>query len=154
MKRPLDINGGLMEEYWHKTEDNIHLRLTRFYNPKWEYVKGPILFIPGLTANRGLFMSDLIKQNIIETLCLHQFDTWIMDWRTSIDMISHFNYNLDDASKYDFNSAILKILQITHCKDVIIMSHCVGSIVFVQALLAGCHLFFFCLYTLFFFCVC
>ena len=126
-----------MNEYWHKTKDGKMLRLTRFYNPSWKSVKGPILLIPGLGSSRNVYMSDCVNQSFVECLCMHEFDTWIMDTRSSCDLICHNQYILDDIIQNDFNSAIPVILQVSHCKDFIVLAHCVGSITFVSALLAG-----------------
>lgn len=146
-KRPLDTKGAPMKQYWHKTDDNIVLRLTRFCNENWKHTKGPILCIPGLSANRAAFMSDLMRQNLIEMLCAHQFDTWIMDTRSSIDMKAHQKYTLDEMIQFDYKSAILKILQITQSKDIIVLCHCLGSLTFISSLLGGMRLLCFFVFT-------
>ena len=89
----------------------IELRLTRFQGG----TKGPIILIHGLGVASSLFLMDTVHTNFVEYLIEHNYDVWLLDWRTSINLpwAAYTQYTVDDVAKYDFPAAVDKVLEVT-----------------------------------------
>src|SRR6185295_9166798 len=64
------------------TSDGVQLRLTRYRGGP----RGPILLAHGLSVSSRIFTTDTIATNLLEFLCAHGFDVWLIDLRVSIDL--------------------------------------------------------------------
>ena len=73
------------------------------------------MLVHGLGVASTLFLVDTVEQNFVEFLVAHEYDVWLLDWRTSILLprASNMQHSLDECAKYDFAIAVDKILEVT-----------------------------------------
>ncbi|MCU1770428.1 GMC oxidoreductase [Pseudomonas sp. 13B_3.2_Bac1] len=132
LKRPLDAPTPAV--YFFPTEDGVELRLTRYQAGS----KGPVMLVHGLGVGSNIFSTDTIQTNLLEYLCKHDYDVWLLDFRVSILLpASKKEWNGDQIAQYDFKAAIAQIQQETQAKDVQCVVHCYGATTFFMSLLAG-----------------
>jgi cholesterol oxidase len=63
---------------------------------------------------------------------------WLFDYRASPDLpSSHTQFTLDDVATQDYPAAIAKVREVSGKPDVQVMAHCVGSMTFLMAMMAG-----------------
>ena len=55
------------------------------------------------------------QKKISLLLFFASYDVWLVDWRTSCNLLSlgHGNYTLDDCAAYDYPAAINKVIEVT-----------------------------------------
>lgn len=132
LKRPLDA--PVPAVHFFPTEDGVELRLTRYQAGS----KGPVMLVHGLGVGSNIFSTDTIQTNLLEYLCKHDYDVWLLDFRVSILLpASKKEWNGDQIARYDFKAAIAQIQQETHARDVQCVVHCYGATTFFMSLLAG-----------------
>ncbi|PKA70805.1 cholesterol oxidase [Pseudomonas baetica] len=132
LKRPLDAPTPAV--HFFPTEDGVELRLTRYQAG----TKGPVMLVHGLGVGSNIFSTDTIQTNLLEYLCKHDYDVWLLDFRVSILLpASKKEWNGDQIAQYDFKAAIAQIQQQTGAKDVQCVVHCYGATTFFMSLLAG-----------------
>lgn len=131
-KRPLDAPTPSVQFF--QTEDSVQLRLTRYQGG----TKGPVMLVHGLGVGSNIFSTDTIQTNLLEYLCKHEYDVWLLDFRVSILLpASKHEWNGDQIAQYDFKAAIEHIQQATLAADVQCVVHCYGATTFFMSLLAG-----------------
>lgn len=122
------------EVHYFETEDKLTLKLTRYQAG----TKGPVMLVHGLGVSSGIFSTDLIKTNLVEYLCAHDYDVWLLDFRVSIDLaVAKDLSNGDQVAKYDFPAAIDKIREVTGKSSVQAVVHCWGASTFFMSMLNG-----------------
>jgi len=132
LKRPLDA--PTPDVHFFPTEDGVELRLSRYQAGS----KGPVMLVHGLGVGSNIFSTDTIQTNLLEFLCKHDYDVWLLDFRVSILLpASKKEWNGDQIARYDFKAAIGQIQQQTGAKDVQCVVHCYGATTFFMSLLAG-----------------
>ncbi|MDL5597859.1 GMC oxidoreductase [Bacillus subtilis] len=132
LKRPLDA--PTPDVHFFPTEDGVELRLSRYQAGS----KGPVMLVHGLGVGSNIFSTDTIQTNLLEFLCKHDYDVWLLDFRVSILLpASKKEWNGDQIAQYDFKAAIGQIQQQTGAKDVQCVVHCYGATTFFMSLLAG-----------------
>jgi len=131
-KRPLDA--PVPTVHFFETEDHVQLRLTRYQAGS----KGPVMLVHGLGVGSNIFSTDTIQTNLLEYLCKHEYDVWLLDFRVSILLpASKQEWNGDQIAQYDYKAAIAQIRQATGALDVQCVVHCYGATTFFMSLLAG-----------------
>ncbi|WP_248795245.1 GMC family oxidoreductase N-terminal domain-containing protein [Pseudomonas sp. MWU13-2105] len=131
-KRPLDA--PVPSVHFFETEDKVQLRLTRYQAGS----KGPVMLVHGLGVGSNIFSTDTIQTNLLEYLCKHDYDVWLLDLRVSILLpASKHEWNGDQIAEYDYKAAIAQIRQATGALDVQCVVHCYGATTFFMSLLAG-----------------
>ncbi|POZ99264.1 hypothetical protein C4E44_35910, partial [Pseudomonas sp. MWU12-2312b] len=81
---------------------------------------------------------DTIQTNLLEYLCKHDYDVWLLDFRVSILLpASKHEWNGDQIAQYDYKAAIAQIRQATGARDVQCVVHCYGATTFFMSMLAG-----------------
>jgi len=131
-KRPLDA--PVPDVHFFETDDRVQLRLTRYRAGR----KGPVMLVHGLGVGSNIFSTDTIQTNLLEYLCKHDYDVWLLDFRVSILLpASKQEWNGDQIAAYDFKAAIAQIRQATGARDVQCVVHCYGATTFFMSLLAG-----------------
>ncbi len=131
-KRPLDA--PVPTVHFFETEDSVQLRLTRYQAGS----KGPVMLVHGLGVGSNIFSTDTIQTNLLEYLCKHEYDVWLLDFRVSILLpASKHEWNGDQIAQYDYKAAIAQIRQATGALDVQCVVHCYGATTFFMSLLAG-----------------
>jgi cholesterol oxidase len=131
-RRPLRV--GAPEVHFFNTRDGLQLRLTRYRGGS----KGPVILAHGLGVSGLIFSIDTIETNLLEYLFAHGFDVWLLDYRASIALpASKTRYTADDVATKDYPSAVAKVREIAGAETVQVVAHCVGSVSFFMAMLAG-----------------
>jgi cholesterol oxidase len=131
-KRTLRV--GAPQVYFFNTDDGVRLRLTRYRGGN----KGPVILSHGLGVSSLIFSIDTIETNLVEYLYAHGFDTWLLDYRASIDLPSSgTQFSADDVATKDYPAAVNKVREITGAKGVQVVAHCYGSTTFLMSMLAG-----------------
>jgi len=117
-----------------KTDDGVSLRLTRYQGG----TKGPVILAHGLGVSSRIFSTDTIDTNLLEYLYAHQFDVWLLDYRTSIALPSAEDPSSgDEIAKYDYPAAVDRVLKVTGSDDLQMIVHCYGGTTWTMAMLGG-----------------
>jgi cholesterol oxidase len=131
-KRPLRMEAP--EVYWIKTDDDVKVRLTRYAGG----TKGPVVLSPGFGVSTMSFSTDTIETNLPEYLYANGYDVWLFDYRASPDLSSAATmFSLDDIAQKDYPAAVAKVLEVTKADSVQMLVHCIGSMTFLMAKMAG-----------------
>ncbi len=131
-RRPLDLPPRQEMEY--RTADGVALRLAHYRGG----TRGPVLLVHGMGANPLTFMLDTIQPNLAEYLVGHGFDVWVQEWRGSTLLpTARTQFNADDVAHHDHAAVQAAIREQTGNSDFHVVSHCVGSITWMMATLAG-----------------
>lgn len=131
-KRPLHAPPPELHEF--ATNDGTALRLTRYRGGN----KGPVMLVHGLGVSSLIFTIDTIETNLVEYLCAHGFDVWLLDFRSSIDLPAHRQrYTADDVARLDFPAAVARVRDVTGATAIQVVAHCFGATTFTMAMLAG-----------------
>jgi cholesterol oxidase len=118
----------------YTTADGVTLRLTRYNGGS----RGPVVLSHGMGANNLTFTTDTIGQNVVEYLVANSFDVWLQEWRGSTALpTASTQFTGDDVAKYDHPGAAAAIQSATGKDDLHWVTHCVGSITWMMAVLAG-----------------
>jgi len=131
-RRPLRLPTA--ELHFFETNDGVELRLTRFKGG----AKGPVVLAPGFGTSTTAFSIDTVDTNLPEALSAAGYDVWLFDYRASPDLPSAATqFTLDDVAKRDWPAAVAKVREISGAATVQVMAHCVGSMTFLMAMMAG-----------------
>jgi cholesterol oxidase len=131
-RRPLDL--PLPQEFGYRTDDGVALGLSRYRGGR----RGPVLLVHGMGANPLTFLLDTVETNLAEYLVQHDFDVWVQEWRASTLLPSaNSQFNADTVARQDHPAAQAAIRQHTGRSDLHVVSHCVGSLTWTMATLAG-----------------
>jgi cholesterol oxidase len=130
--RPLDLPPAEVHAY--RTEDGVDLRLTRYRGGD----KGPVVLVHGMGANPLTYTLDTVKPNLAEYLVAHGYDVWLQEWRGSTQLpVSTTQFTADDVANFDHPAAEKAIVALTGRRDLHWVTHCVGSMTWMMATLAG-----------------
>jgi cholesterol oxidase len=122
------------EVYAFAAKDGVPLRLTRYRGGS----KGPVMLTHGLGVSSRIFSIDTIDTNLVEYLCAHGYDTWLLDFRASIELpASRRPANGDDVATKDYPAAVELIRELTGAPSIQVVAHCWGATTFTMAMLAG-----------------
>lgn len=122
------------EVHFFTTSDGVQLKFTRYEGG----AKGPVILSPGFGTSSLAFSIDTVDPNLPEYLCHHGYDVWLLDYRASPDLPSaETQFTVDDIATKDYPAALDKVRAVTEAESVQVMAHCVGSMSFVMAMLAG-----------------
>lgn len=122
------------ESHFVRTPDQQELRLTHYHGGK----KGPVILSHGLGASSLIFSIDTIDTTLVEYLCEHGYDVWLLDYRGSIALpTTQTFYNADTIALYDYPTAVAEVRKLTKANDVQMIAHCFGAITLCMSMLAG-----------------
>ncbi len=132
VRRPLRLPAP--DVYFFDTDDGATLKLTRHQGGK----KGPVVLSPGFGTSTLAYTIDTVDTNLPESLCAAGYDVWLFDYRASPALASaRTQFTLDDIAKRDYPAAIAKVLEVSGAPTVQVMAHCIGSMTFLMAMMAG-----------------
>jgi cholesterol oxidase len=120
--------------HFFDTDDGTTLKLTRYKcGPK-----GPVILSPGFGTSTLAYTIDTVETNLPEALGAAGYDIWLFDYRASPDLASsRTQFTLDDIAKHDYPAAVAMVREVTGARDIQVMAHCIGSMTFLMAMLAG-----------------
>lgn len=131
-KRPL--RAPIPSVHAIRADDGVPLRLTRYEGGR----KGPVLLVHGLGVSSLAFAIDTIDTNLVEYLVGHDYDVWLLDNRSSIELPSAATpHSADDIARRDWPAAVAAVREITGAASVQAIGHCYGALTFTMAMLAG-----------------
>lgn len=114
--------------------DGVVIRLTRYQGG----TKGPVLLVHGLGVSSLIFAMDTIEPNLLEDLVAHDYDVWLLDYRSSIELpYAHKPYTADDVAVKDYPAAVAKVLAVAGAPSIQAVVHCFGASTFFMAMLSG-----------------
>jgi cholesterol oxidase len=117
------------------TSDGVTIHLTRYRAGS----KGPVLLVPGFTTVASSFDNVTVETSLVQYLCRHGFDVWLLDYRASPAFPPAWRpFTIDDIARRDYPAAVQEVYGRTGNRRVQIVAHCVGSISLFMALLDGC----------------
>jgi cholesterol oxidase len=130
--RPLDVPPRTTLGY--RTDDGVDLRLTRYRGGD----RGPVVLVHGMGANPLTYTLDTIRPNLVEVLVAERFDVWLQEWRGSTLLpTSATLFDADQVARFDHPAAERAVRQATGRSEVHWVTHCVGSMTWMMATLAG-----------------
>ena len=133
LSQDMRVNGlPVAERYDFLSGDGVPLRLTRYVGG----TKGPVLLVHGAGVWSGMFMLPTLKENFVQHLVRHGYDTWLLDWRASVQLPLR-QFTLDDAADHDMPAAVRRVREITGAESVQAVVHCAGSAAFFMSMAAG-----------------
>jgi cholesterol oxidase len=89
-------------------------------------------------ANPLTFNLDTIESNLVEYLVAHNFDVWLQEWRGSTLLPSaRTQFTGDQVAQHDHAAAQRAVRELSGRTELHVIAHCVGSITWVMATLAG-----------------
>lgn len=116
------------------TDDGVTLRLTRYNGGG----KGPIVCAPGFGTSIVAFTIDTVETNFPEFAVEHGYDVWLFDYRASPALPSaQTQFSVDEIAQKDWPAAVRQVRDVSGADDVQVVAHCVGSMSFLMAGLAG-----------------
>jgi cholesterol oxidase len=125
---------GADGEWRDRPDDGSWLRLTRY---RGSGTKGPVMLAPGFGMTTSAYVAPTIDTNLAEFLHEQGYDVWLFDYRASPDLASASrSFDLDDIATRDWPTAVAEVRRRTG-KRVHVFAHCVGSMSFLMAKLAG-----------------
>jgi cholesterol oxidase len=131
-RRPLKMSSP--EVHYFPAGDGTELRLTRYQGGS----KGPVILAPGFGTSTLAFTIDTVDTNLPEALFAAGYDVWLFDYRASPALpSSKTQFTLDDVATQDYPAAVAKVREVSGAPDVQVMAHCVGSMTFLMAMMAG-----------------
>lgn len=131
-RRPLRM--GAPELHPVRADDGTEVRLTRYEGG----AKGPVMLAPGFGTSTLAFSIDTVDTNLPEFLFEAGYDVWLFDYRASPALpSSRTQFTLDDIARRDYPAAVAKVLEVSGADSTQVMAHCVGSMTFLMAQLAG-----------------
>jgi cholesterol oxidase len=120
--------------YAFAARDGVPLRLTRYRGG----AKGPVMLTHGLGVSSRIFSLDTIETNLVEYLCSHGYDVWLLDYRASIELpAARLPATGDDVARHDYPAAVELVRKISGAPSVQVVAHCWGATTFTMAMLAG-----------------
>jgi cholesterol oxidase len=131
-RRPLKMS--VPDVHFFRTSDDVELRLTRYQGGG----KGPVILAPGFGTSTLAFSIDTVDTNLPESLFAAGYDVWLFDYRASPDLpSSRTQFTLDEVAKHDYPAAVAEVQAVSGAPTVQVMAHCVGSMTFLMAMMAG-----------------
>ncbi len=131
-RRPLRAPGPRLQPF--KCKDGTDLLLTRYQGGS----KGPVMLVHGLGVSSRIFSTDTIETNLLEYLCAHGYDVWLLDFRSSTLLpASRTQYTADQIALEDYPAAVATVRELTGAPTIQVVAHCYGATTFTMALLAG-----------------
>lgn len=131
-RRPLRL--GPPEVHPFMTDDGVELRLTRFKGG----TRGPVILAPGFGTSGLAYTIDTNETNLPEFLYAREYDVWVLDYRASPELASSANqFTVDDIATLDWPAAVAQVRRVSGAPSVQVVGHCVGSLSFLMAMLAG-----------------
>ena len=122
------------QEYRVQADDGVEVRLTRYAAGG----KGPVILSPGYGTSRQAFLLDSVDTNFPEFLAEQGYDIWVFDYRASPELAaSKTKYTIDEIARYDYPAAVRTVREESGAETVQMVAHCVGSMSFLMAQLAG-----------------
>jgi cholesterol oxidase len=122
------------EAYAFSAKDGVGLRLTRYRGG----TRGPVMLSHGLGVSSRIFSIDTIETNLVEYLCAHHYDVWLLDYRASIELpAARLPATGDDVATRDYPAAVELIRKLTGAPSIQVVAHCWGATTFTMAMLAG-----------------
>ena len=122
------------EPHCFRTSDGVDLKLTRYKGGK----AGAVVLAPGFGVRADSFAIDTVDTNLVEYLCQWDYDVWLFDYRASPELpASREAFSIDDIARIDWPEAVTRVLELSDCDQVHVIAHCVGSMSFMMAMLAG-----------------
>jgi cholesterol oxidase len=116
------------------TDDGKVLRLTRYRGGS----RGPVLLIHGLGVSSRIFSIDTIDTNLVEALCVQEFDVWLLDFRASIALpLSAAQFSGDEIAVFDHPAAVREVLRRTGAPSLQVVAHCFGANTFFMSMMHG-----------------
>ncbi len=116
-----------------RTSDTTQVHLTRYQGGK----KGPVLLSPGFGVAASSFRTDTVKVNIVDYLCDHGYDVWLLDYRASPAYPSASQpFTIDDIALRDYPAVVQTVRVVTRRPDIQAVVHCIGSLSFFMSLLS------------------
>jgi cholesterol oxidase len=120
--------------YAFAARDGVPLRLTRYQGGG----KGPVMLSHGLGDSSRIFSLDTIETNLVEYLCSHGYDVWLLDYRASIELpAARLPATGDDVASQDYPAAVALIRKLTGAPSVQVVGHGWGATTFTMAMLGG-----------------
>lgn len=100
--------------------------------------KGPVLLAPGFAMSSTSFIATTTERSIGEFLCANDYDVWLFDYRSGIELPSaRSEHTFDDIASEDWPAAVTHVLEVSRAESVQALGHCMGSLSLQMALLAG-----------------
>ncbi|MEM7395919.1 MAG: hypothetical protein AAF492_26600, partial [Verrucomicrobiota bacterium] len=131
-RRPLRAPSPTLHEF--QTEDGCQLRLLRYQAGE----KGPVILSHGLGVSSLIFSIDTIDTNLVEFLCAHKYDVWLLDYRVSIELpAAKEQSSADEIAQYDYPAAVETVRNITGAETVQMLVHCYGATTWTMSMLGG-----------------
>ena len=131
-RRPLDLPPAEVLEY--RSGDGVPLRLAHYAGGS----RGPVLLVHGMGANPLTYLLDTVETNLAEYLVAHGFDVWVQEWRGSTLLeSSHSQFTADTVARLDHRAVQAAVREHSGRSDLHVVAHCVGSLTWVMATLAG-----------------
>ena len=94
----------------------------------------PLLLVPGTGVRANLWNPP--TDNLLKQLTKSDFDLWLLNWRSSLDLPA-IRYTLDDAAVLDMPRAVQEVRERTGADTIKALIHCQGSCAFMMAITAG-----------------
>ena len=92
----------------------------------------------GLGVSSRIFSTDTIDTNLLEYLVANDYDVWLLDYRSSIELPASLSQHTgDDIATKDYPAAVALIREVSGSPDIQVVAHCFGSTTFFMAMLAG-----------------
>jgi choline dehydrogenase-like flavoprotein len=116
------------------TSDGTEVRLTHY--PLG--TKGPVVLAPGYGNSARAFTIDTVNRNFVQYLGEHEYDVWLLDYRSSPDLpAARTQFTVDDIATRDWPAAIETVRRETGADSVQVLAHCVGGASLFMGLGAG-----------------
>ena len=119
--------------YDYRTRDGLTLRLTRYRGGR----SAPVVLSHGM-GNPLTWTLDTVDRTLLEVLVAHGYDVWLQEWRSStLLQSSRTQFNADQVAQLDHPSAAAVVAAESGRSDLHLVTHCVGSLTWLMATLAG-----------------
>jgi cholesterol oxidase len=116
------------------TSDGTEIRLTRYALGG----KGPIVLAPGYGNASHAFTLETVETNFVEFLGKHDYDVWLLDYRSSPALpAARTQFTVDDIALRDWPAAIDTVRRESGADSVQVLAHCVGGLSLFMALGGG-----------------
>ena len=130
-RRTLDVPPSQVYDY--RTSDGLTLRLTRYQGGK----SAPVVLSHGI-GNPLTWSLDTNDRTLLEALVANGYDVWLQEWRSSTLLPpARTQFNGDQVAHLDHPAAAAVIASESGRPDLHLVTHCVGSLTWLMATLAG-----------------
>ncbi|CAG8718465.1 2577_t:CDS:10, partial [Racocetra persica] len=116
-----------------EADDRVKTKLYRYNGGK----KGPVLLFHGASVTHDMFATNLIKNNFLDYLIENRYDVFSVDYRLATTNKESCKQHTMDKCVLDIKAAVNKVREITGCRKIAIVSHCLGSPLTFMGLLSG-----------------